>query len=80
MKAYAQAYISMYSLETVLLRMGTQKHVAMGGVVSKSIYAIRMALRLSFITKLHFVVQKIPQNLHICNFCCTFAAEYEKMD
>ena len=77
MKAYAPAYISMYSLETVLLRMGTQKHVAMGGVVSKSIYAIRMALRLSFITKLHFVVQKIPQNLHICNFCCTFAAEFK---
>ena len=50
---------------------------ARGGVVSKSIYAIRMALRLSFITKLHFVVQKIPQNLHICNFCCTFAAEFK---
>ena len=36
---------SIYPLETVLLRRGTQKHVGMGAIVSKGIYAICIALR-----------------------------------
>ena len=29
--------------------------------------------------KFHFIRQKIPERLHMCNFCCTFADKIEKI-
>jgi len=52
---------------------------ARGGVVSKSIYAIRMALRLSFITKLHFVVQKNPSKFAYMQFLLYLCSQIDKM-